>query len=60
MSSAWPQNWDVERLAAEVKALGVPAVDYHVGYLGDSGTVTERIRRGGSRRGRAWRKALPP
>jgi len=38
------ENWDVERLAAEVKALGVPAVDYHVGYLGDPGTTTERIR----------------
>lgn len=39
------EKWDVERLASEVKALGVRAVDYHVGYLGDPGEATERIRR---------------
>ena len=37
------ENWDLSRLAAEVKALGMPAVDFHVRYLGDPTDAKPRI-----------------
>ena len=36
-------NWDCDRLAQEVKAIGADAVDFHTRYLGDPGTAAERI-----------------
>jgi len=38
------EKWDVERLASEVKRLGVHAVDYHVRFLGDPKTASDGIR----------------
>lgn len=38
------ENWDCERLAEEVKKLGVDAVDYHVRYLGEPESAAERVR----------------
>jgi len=38
------ENWEEVRLAREVKALGVEAVDYHVGFLGDPTTAADRVK----------------
>ena len=38
------EGWDEVRLANEVKALGVGAVDYHVGFLGDPATAADRVK----------------
>lgn len=36
-------NWDCDRLAHEVKAIGADAVDFHTRYLGDPHTAAQRI-----------------
>lgn len=36
-------NWDCDRLAQEVKAIGADAVDFHTRYLGDPETAVDRI-----------------
>lgn len=42
---SWKENeWDIDRLTDEVKALGVPGIDYHAGLLGSREGVAERIR----------------
>jgi sugar phosphate isomerase/epimerase len=38
------EKWTAERLAEEVKALGVEGVDFHAGMMAPSGTAVERIR----------------
>jgi len=38
------ENWTPDRLAAEVKALGVEGVDFHAGLLGASAQAAELIR----------------
>lgn len=38
------ENWDAERLAREVKAVGAQAVDFHAGLLGDPATAADKIR----------------
>ena len=46
------EKWDVDRLAAEVKALDVEGVDYHVRFLGDPATAAAAIRKALTRNGR--------
>ncbi len=38
-------NWDLFRLCDEVKSLGVNAIDFHAGLLGDQHDVVEKARR---------------
>jgi len=38
------ESWDEMRLANEVKALGVDAVDYHIRFLGDPATAADRVK----------------
>ena len=41
---AWKsENWDTDKLCAEVAALGVKGVDFHAGLLGDPENADERI-----------------
>ncbi len=46
------EKWTPERLAQEVKNLGVEGVDFHVRYLGDASDAAGRIRDALSRHGR--------
>ena len=37
------QNWDIDRLTDEVKALGIPGIDYHARLVGAQEGAAERI-----------------
>ncbi len=39
------EKWDLDRLAEEVKKLGVDAIDFHAGYIGDPATAAARIQK---------------
>ena len=47
------ENWTVERLCQEVKALGVEAVDFHAGLLGEREGAAEKIKTALSKTGLA-------
>lgn len=38
------EKWDCNKLAEEVKKLGVPAVDFHVRYLGEPADAAARVK----------------
>ncbi len=38
------EKWTAERLAEEVKALGIEGVDFHAGMMAPAATAAERIR----------------
>jgi len=37
------ENWDIDRLTDEVKALGIEGIDYHAGLLGSRDGVVEAV-----------------